>query len=123
MSAFARTTHDELRRDTSAFARTTHDELRRDKSAFAHHRRRAPSLAGLLFTIIMIGVPSAQQPADQSGAVRQPVLLKPTVHPRISEDPSKLWMAPARRPTIRDAQARAEPVRGTNEFAAAVKLE
>jgi len=124
MSAFARTTHDELRRDTSAFARTTHDELRRDKSAFAHHRRRAPSLAGLLFTIIMIGVPSAQQPADQSGAVRQPVLLKPTVHPRISEDPSKLWMAPARRPTVRDAQARAEPGRGmANEFAAAVKLE
>ena len=72
----------------------------------------------------MIGVPSAQQPADQSGAIREPVLLKPTVHPHFSEDPSKLWMAPARRPTIRDAQARAEPGRGTaNEFAAAVKLE
>src|SRR2546423_15384567 len=107
----------------SAFARKTHDELRPDKSAFAHHRRRARSVAGLLFRIVMIGVPSAQQPADQSGAVREPVLLKPTVHPRISEDPSKLWMAPARRPTVRDAQARAEPGRVTNEFAAAVKLE
>jgi len=108
----------------SAFARKTHDELRRDNSAVAHHRRRARSVAGLLFTVVMIGVPSAQQPADRSGAIREPVLLKPTVHPHFSEDPSKLWMAPARRPTIRDAQARAEPGRGTaNEFAAAVKLE
>src|SRR5881398_645227 len=109
----------------SAFACTTHEELRRDNYAVAHHRRRAGSLAGLLFfTIVMIGVPSAQQPADQSGAIREPILLKPTVHPRFSEDPSKLWMAPARRPTVRDAQARAEPGRGTaNEFAAAVKLE
>ena len=69
----------------------------------------------------MTSAPSAQPPADgvgsareqSAGAVREPLLLRPTIHTRFSEDPSRLWMAPTRR-----------PVRATtNDFAAAVKLE
>ena len=62
------------------------------------------SLAGPLLVIAMTSAPSAQQPAGEP-------LLKATIHPRFSEDPSKLWMAPT--------SAR----RTTSEFAAAVKLE
>jgi soluble lytic murein transglycosylase len=62
------------------------------------------SVAGPLLVIVMTSAPSAQQPAGEP-------LLKATIHPRFSEDPSKLWMAPT--------NAR----RTTSEFAAAVKLE
>ena len=78
------------------------------------------SIVGPVLLVIIASAPSAQQLTDgvgsareQSvGAVREPP-LRPTVHTRFSEDPARLWMAPARRPS-----------RGTtNEFAAAVKLE
>jgi soluble lytic murein transglycosylase len=70
--------------------------------------RAVRSIVALVLFFVMTGAPSAQQPA-----VRQTPVLKPTVHPRFSEDPSRLWMAPTRRPS-----------RGTtSEFAAAVKLE
>ena len=81
--------------------------------------RTLRSIVALVLFFVMTSAPSAQQPADgagpvrEQGAVREPLLLRPTVHPRFSEDPSRLWMAPARRPS-----------RGTtNEFTSAVKLE
>jgi soluble lytic murein transglycosylase len=79
------------------------------------------SSVAIVLLVLLASAPSAQQPADGVGsvreqglgAVREPPLLRPTIHTRFSEDPSRLWMAPARRP------GRAT----TNEFAAAVKLE
>jgi soluble lytic murein transglycosylase len=72
------------------------------------------AVRSLSLVVIVIGIasaPSAQQAVDQSGVVRETPVLKATDHPRFSEDPSKLWMAP------RSSR------RGTNEFADAVKLE
>ena len=70
----------------------------------------------LLATLVVVAsAVSAQQPA-----VREAPVLKPTVHPRFSEDPSRLWMAPTRRRAISSLRS---PENTTSDFAAAVKLE
>ena len=69
-------------------------------------------LFGFLLASAVAGTPSAQQAADQTGAGREAAapVLKATDHPRLPDDPSKLWMVP-------------KGTHRTSEFADAVKLE
>src|SRR5947208_15436043 len=76
------------------------------------------------FALLVVSTPRAQQPAADP--------LQPTNHPRLSADPSKLWMAPDTS-ALREPQGRAEPGRGASgggarpgplaQLAEAVKLE
>ena len=76
------------------------------------------------FALLVVSTPRAQQPAADP--------LQPTNHPRLSADPSKLWMAPDTS-ALREPQGRAEHGRGASgggartgplaELAEAVKLE
>src|SRR2546430_12153513 len=76
------------------------------------------------FALLVVSTPRAQQPAADP--------LQPTNHPRLSADPSKLWMAPDTS-ALREPQGRAEHGRGASgggartgplaQLAEAVKLE
>ena len=76
------------------------------------------------FALLVVSTPRAQQPAADP--------LQPTNHPRLSADPSKLWMAPDTS-ALREPQGRAEQGRGASgggartgplaQLAEAVKLE
>ena len=69
-------------------------------------------LFGFLLVSAVAGTPSAQQSVDQAGSGREASAppLKATDHPRLPDDPSKLWMVP-------------KGARRTSEFAEAVRLE
>ena len=69
-------------------------------------------LFGFLLASAVASTPSAQQAGDQAGAGREAAapVLKATDHPRLPDDPSKLWMVP-------------KGTHRTSEFADAVKLE
>jgi peptidoglycan lytic transglycosylase len=67
-------------------------------------------LFGFLLASAAAGAPSAQQQVDQAGSARVVPALKATDHPRLPDDPSRLWMVP-------------KGAHRTSEFADAVKLE
>jgi peptidoglycan lytic transglycosylase len=67
-------------------------------------------LFGFLLASAVASAPSAQQSVDQAGSVREAPALKATDHPRLPDDPSRLWMVP-------------KGARRTSEFADAVRLE
>ena len=65
---------------------------------------------GVLLVSAVANAGPAQQPVDQAGSAREAPALKATDHPRLPDDPSRLWMVP-------------KGSRRTSEFADAVKLE
>ena len=67
-------------------------------------------LFGFLLVAAVASAPSAQQSVDQAGSVREAPALKATDHPRLPDDPSRLWMVP-------------KGAHRTSEFADAVRLE
>jgi len=75
----------------------------------------AITLAAALLTPAI--APRAQQ-AAAPGAPAEPLLLKPTIHPRFPRDLSQLWMAP-----IGSAPAVRARTAAVSDFVAAVKLE
>jgi len=75
----------------------------------------AITLAAALLTPAI--APRAQQ-AAAPGAQAEPLLLKPTIHPRLPRDLSQLWMAP-----IGSAPAVRARTAAVSDFVAAVKLE
>jgi soluble lytic murein transglycosylase len=67
-------------------------------------------LFGFLLASAVASAPSAQQSVDQAGSVGEAPALKATDHPRLPDDPSRLWMVP-------------KGAHRTSEFADAVRLE
>jgi soluble lytic murein transglycosylase len=65
---------------------------------------------GVLLASAVASARPAQQPVDQAGSAREAPALKATDHPRLPDDPSRLWMVP-------------KGSRRASEFADAVKLE